>query len=38
MINTELFKVMGGLTHHGVVQVLNLQLCRVTGLNLKKNI
>ena len=38
MINTELFKVMGGLTHHGFVQVFNLQLCRVTGLNLKKNI
>ena len=38
MINTELFKVTGGLTHRRVVQVLNLQLCWVAGLNLNKNI
>ena len=34
MINTELFKVMGGSTHRRLVQVLNLQVGWVAGLDL----
>ena len=37
MINTELFEVMGSLTDRGLVQVLNLQLCWVAGLDLNTN-
>ena len=38
MVDPELFKVMGSLTHRGLVEVLHLQLGWVAGLHLNQTV